>query len=169
MARPFHFTDEELKRATDLRDNHTNERDARAAACFILMAVSGAHLKDLANAFGVTPKTIHEDIIRIRNPDAGEKGVWGGGNNHLLSYEEEEQFLESFLDDAKSGYIITMPKLHDEYNKRVGKNTPKSTFYRMVKRHNWRKVLPDTRRPKGDPLAQEEFKKNHYKWKWEKF
>jgi transposase len=169
MARPFLYTQEELQRAKNLRDSPNNERDTRAAVCFILMAESGLHLQDLSNAYGVTPKTIHEDILRIRNPDFEPKGVWGGGNNKLLTFEEESQFLEQHLDDAKSGYIITMPELHIEYNKLVGKTTPKSTFYRMVKRHNWRKVLPDTRHPKGDPQVQEEFKKKPSKFLWTKF
>ena len=168
MARPFKYTQDELDRAKELRDCHLNEREARAAASFILMAESGMTLKALASAYGVTSKTIHEDIKRIRSPDTEEQGIWGGGNNHLMTFEEEEQFLDGYLDEALAGHIITMPKLHNEYNLRVGKQTPKSTFYRMLKRHNWRKVLPDTRHPKVDPQIKEDFKKKHSKWKWKK-
>ncbi|MDR1084686.1 MAG: winged helix-turn-helix domain-containing protein [Deltaproteobacteria bacterium] len=42
----------------------------------------------------------------------------------------------------------------------MGRVTPRSAFYKFLNRHNWRKVLPDTRHPKRDPLLQEEFKKN---------
>jgi transposase len=163
MARPFTYTQAELERAKDLRDNPQNPRDTRAAVSFILMAESGLTRNDLANAFGVTPKTIFEDIKRIRNPETQTKGRWGGGHNHLLGFEKEAQFLEKHIEDAKAGIVITMPKLHDEYNKLVGKKTPKSTFYRMLKRHNWRQVLPDTRHPKADPELQEEFKKQTLK------
>ena len=31
---------------------------------------------------------------------------------------------------------------------------------RLLARHGWRKVAPDTRHPKSDPLAQEQWKKN---------
>ena len=34
-----------------------------------------------------------------------------------------------------------------------------SVVYRMLARHGWRKVAPDTRHPKSDPLVQEEWKK----------
>lgn len=169
MARPFRYTENELKKAKKMRDNPTNERDVRASVSFILMAETGVRLKDLGSAFGVTPQTIHKDILRVRNPDPANKGIWGGDHNRLMTIEEELEFLNEYWDDAKSGHIITMPELHNEYNKRVGKQTPKSTFYRMIKRHKWRKVLPDTRHPKGDPLIQEDFKKKHLKWKWKKF
>jgi hypothetical protein len=35
-----------------------------------------------------------------------------------------------------------------------------SVVYRMLARHGWRKVAPDTRHPKSDPIAQEDWKKN---------
>ena len=31
---------------------------------------------------------------------------------------------------------------------------------RLLERHGWRKVAPDTHHPKSDPAAQEEWKKN---------
>jgi hypothetical protein len=41
-----------------------------------------------------------------------------------------------------------------------------SVVYRMLARHGWRKVAPDTRHPKSDPVAQEDWKKNSPKrWK----
>jgi transposase len=166
MARKFEYTQDELVRAKILRDNPQNMRDARAAACFILMAESNVTRQELANAYGVTPKTIYEDTERIRKPELPAKGEWGGGNNHLLTFEEETQFLDSFSEKAEAGEVVAMPQLHEQYNQLVGKKTPKSTFYRMIKRHNWRKVLPDTRHPKADPEQQEEFKKKLSKWHW---
>jgi transposase len=166
MARPFKFSKKELERALELRDNHKNEREARAAACFILMAESRLSREEAARAFGIASKTASDDIDRIRSPDLTPKGIWGGGHNHLMTIEEETQFLEEFKNKAIDGELPTMPELHAEYNKRVGKNTPKSTFYRMLKRHEWRKVLPDTKHPKSDPEIQEDFKKKHSKYKW---
>jgi hypothetical protein len=36
----------------------------------------------------------------------------------------------------------------------------------MLARNGWRKVTPDTRHPKADPAAQDEFKKNRGKDSW---
>jgi hypothetical protein len=77
-----------------------------------------------------------------------------------LTFEEEENFLNDYLDRAKEGLLVTMPMIHIDYNLKVGKNVPKSTFYRMLARHGWRKVKPDTRHPHSKPEVQDEFKKN---------
>jgi transposase len=166
MARQITFSKEELDRAKDLRDNHTNEREYRAALIVLLKANSDLTREQIAYIFGIDTKTVHNDMETIRNSENKIKGEWGGGNNKLMTYEEEEQFLGGFLEDAQTGLIITIPELHFEYDQRVGRQTPRSTIYRLLKRHNWRKVLPDTRHPKGDPAVQEEFKKKHSNWKW---
>ncbi len=35
-----------------------------------------------------------------------------------------------------------------------------SVVYRLLARHGWRKVAPDTKHPKSDPVVQAEWKKN---------
>jgi transposase len=168
MAQAFIFSREELARAEELRDTHKNERDYRAALIFILMATGLHTAKDLAKIFGLSERMIFNDINKIRHPELVNNNEWGGGNNHLLTVEEETKFLNKWMSKAENGQILTMPDLHIEYNKLVGKNTPKSTFYRLLKRHNWRKVLPDTKHPKSNPEAQEEFKKKLCRWNWRK-
>ena len=46
---------------------------------------------------------------------------------------------------------------------KLGRDIPMAATYRLLARHGWRKVQPDTKHPKGDPAAQEEFKKNSRK------
>lgn len=160
------YTQEDIKRATELRDHHENEREYRAALIFIFICEHGHTAEQAAAMFGIGLRTVFEDLDRIRKPDMPKKGKWGGRRNGLMTFEEEQEFLDEYLDAAKEGYILSIPELHAEFNKRVGKETPKSTFYRILKKHKWRKVLPDTRHPKGDPKAQEEFKKKHSKFRW---
>src|SRR5487761_739939 len=42
----------------------------------------------------------------------------------------------------------------------LGRKVAPSVVYRLLARQGWRKVAPDTRHPKSDPLAQAEWKKN---------
>jgi hypothetical protein len=44
---------------------------------------------------------------------------------------------------------------------------PPSTVYRLLARHGWRKIAPDTCHPKRDVEAQETFKKTSQKI-WQK-
>jgi transposase len=168
MAKLIHFEEEQIVRAKKLRDDHNNEREYRAALVFLYIVENKHSAEEAASLFGVGLRTIFEDLDKIRKPETVKKGTWGGGNNHLMTFEEETQFLDEFMEKAKSGLIVTMPELHNHYNLRVGKITPKSTFYRLLKRHDWRKVLPDTRHPKGDVKIQEECGKKTLKWKWQK-
>jgi hypothetical protein len=169
MAKTLKFTQDQLDKATEWRDKHSIDREQRAGLILLCIEKTGCSRETAASIFGVDVRTVHDDLERIRNPDTMNKGQWGGGNYHNMTFEEEELFLKSHLDDAEAGMIISVPKLHEEYNNIVGKITPPSTFYRLLKRHNWRKVLPDTRHPKGDPTLQEDFKKKHLKFRWMKF
>lgn len=87
----------------------------------------------------------------------------GGRHRELLSPDEEKAFLAPWLEQAKDGGVIVVPPIHAAYEERVGKKVPPSTVYRMLARHGWRKVTPDTRHPKAKPEAQEDFKKNSRK------
>ncbi|MDR3154534.1 MAG: winged helix-turn-helix domain-containing protein, partial [Deltaproteobacteria bacterium] len=139
-----------------------------AALVFLMMVVGGASSESIEEIVGIAHSTVFADIEKIRNPAPDNKKQWGGGNNFLMTPDDEEQFLSKYLDESKKGLILTVNELHQEYNNVVGKVTPKSTIYRILKRHGWRKVAPDKRHPKADPAAQEEFKKKHSKWKWVK-
>jgi transposase len=90
-------------------------------------------------------------------------GKGRGGNNRNLTIEEEKEFIEKFLDQAKSGEITVATLIKPEYEKLVEHEVPHSTIYRMLKRHGWRKVKPRPKHPKTNKETQEEFKKNSHK------
>ncbi|MDR1083556.1 MAG: winged helix-turn-helix domain-containing protein [Deltaproteobacteria bacterium] len=46
----------------------------------------------------------------------------------------------------------------------AGQAVAVSTTNRLLRRHGWRKVKPDTKHLKSDPSIQEEFKKNSKAW-----
>jgi transposase len=82
--------------------------------------------------------------------------------------EEEKAFLAPWIEQAKIGGVLTVPPLHRDLEERIGHPVSPSTMYRMLARHGWRKVQPDTYHPKADPQAQDDFKKNFAigSWKW---
>jgi len=106
-------------------------------------------------------------VARLRNEFvAGAKGekplrsTWGGRRRENISREEEEALLLPFFETAKKGGILVVAPVKKAYERTVGHKVPESTIYRLLARHDWRKLAPDKRHPKTDPLAQEEFKKN---------
>jgi len=84
-----------------------------------------------------------------------------GGNHRNLSYGEEESLLTPFLAKAEKGQILIVPEIHKAYEAALGRSVPPSTVYRMLERHDWRKVMPRPRHPKAKPDEQEAYKKNH--------
>jgi hypothetical protein len=84
----------------------------------------------------------------------------GGRRRELLSIEEEKAFLAPWIEKAEAGGVLVVPPIHLAFQEFVGHEVPKSTVYRLLARHGWRKVTPDTRHPKSDAASQEEFKKN---------
>ena len=88
-----------------------------------------------------------------------EKKPPGGRNNAYMTLEEEQAFLRPFAKTAPSGGIVETGRIKEAFEAHVGERVPKSTIYRLLRRHGWRKVTPRKRHPKSDPAKQEGIKK----------
>ena len=81
--------------------------------------------------------------------------------NHAKStLAEEAAAFDKVLHDAQRGGVVIIPPLKPEIEAALGKTMALSGIYRMLHRHHWRKLAPDTQHPKGNPLAREVWKKN---------
>jgi hypothetical protein len=58
------------------------------------------------------------------------------------------------------GEIATVAKIKEDYEKLVGQTVHKTTIYRLLERHQWRKIVPRQSHPKVNEQEQEAFKKN---------
>jgi hypothetical protein len=66
----------------------------------------------------------------------------GGRRRANLSLEQEEMLLSDFFDKAKTGGVLVVNDVKVAYEKALGHGVPKSTVYRMLARHGWRKIAP---------------------------
>jgi len=159
MARTARFTDEELQKALKLRDDASTVAEFREAMSVILSAKLGLDAAHVSELLGTSRSTIFRNRRKIRNQDDPPKKSWGGRRRYSLSREEEREFLASFEAEAGAGGVLSAPPIHVALIKRLGHAASPSTTYRMLARHGWRKVRPDTKHPQSDQAAQEEFKK----------
>jgi len=83
----------------------------------------------------------------------------GSRHHENMSLEEEKALLFPFLEKAKKGGVLVVNEIKTAYEERVGHKVPKSTVYRMLARHGWRKIAPRPYHPKVELVKQEEFKK----------
>ena len=67
--------------------------------------------------------------------------------------------LAPFFARAESGEIATAAEIQQAFEARVGHEVDDSTIYRLLNRHDWRKLMPRPRHPKANIEAQQQFKK----------
>jgi transposase len=163
MAKKTYIDPDEVQKAKQLRDQATTVNEYRKALSVILVAEYGFDADRTAHILGASRRTIFRDRRDIRTQDGTSKKNWGGRRNSSMTIEEEREFLSQWQEQATKGGILTVPPIHAALVERLGHAIPQSTTYRLLARHGWRKVQPDTKHPKSDPAAQDEFKKNFRK------
>jgi transposase len=159
MARKISIDPEEVQKAKQLRDQATTISEYRKALSVILLVEYGLNADRTAEALGTSRRTVFRDRSSIRNQDDTPRRTWGGRRNYSMTIEEEREFLSQWQNQATSGGVLTVPPIHAALIERLGRTIPLSTTYRLLARHGWRKVQPDTKHPKSDPVVQDEFKK----------
>lgn len=163
MARTYRFKPEEIQQAKQKRDQASDISEYRSALSVLLIAECGLNADQAAETLGVSRRTVFRNKANICNQNDTPKKTWGGRRNSVLTIDEEKEFLSQWQDQATAGGVLTVPPIHAALIARLGYSIPISTTYRLLTRHGWRKVQPDTKHPKSDPAKQEEFKKNSLK------
>jgi len=166
MARRIQISIEDIQRAKQLRDQATTVAGYRKALSVILSVELRLDADQTADLLGTSRRTVFRDRGRIRNQDDTLKSAWGGRRHCAMTIEEEGEFLDQWTAKATIGGVLTVPPIHATLVERLGRDIPMSTTYRLLTRHGWRKVKPDTKHPKSDPALQEDFKKNFPK-RWQ--
>ena len=138
-------------------------RQLKAAQAVLLPALTGTTLEQTASLLGVGRASVHRLQQQFRQSvqtPSRPRQKWGGRRRALLSWEEEEAFLTPWVEQARQAGVLVVSPLRAALAEKLGRKIAPSVVYRLLARHGWRKVAPDTRHPKSDPAAQGEWKKN---------
>jgi transposase len=152
----------------------SNPKDAtelRCAQAVLFPAIMGTTLEQTAALLGVSRATVPRLQARFRqNMQTGTLPPrnWGGRRRELMTFDEEKRFLEPWELQAKDGGILVVSAIRAALAQHLGRPVKASVVYRLLERHGWRKVAPDTHHPKSDPATQEEWKKNFRK-RWQPY
>ncbi len=162
MARPRSEDPELVKRARVAAECATSLEELRAAQAILLPAQTGATLTQTAALLGVGRASVGRLQAKFRRMtrDGPQRRNWGGRRNALLTVEEESTFLAPWLEAAQAGGMVVVSPVRAALAAKLGRPVKASVVYRLLARHGWRKVAPDTRHPKSDPATQEDWKKN---------
>jgi transposase len=126
----------------------------------------GTTLDQTAALLGVSRASVPRLQARFRQSMQTGKSPpsnWGGRRRELMTFDEEKKFLEPWELQAKDGGILVVSIIRAALAQHLGRSVKASVVYRLLERHGWRKVAPDTHHPKSDPATQEEWKKNFRK------
>ena len=155
------ISEEARESLKELLKKTKTKADFQRVQCVWLRALLGMSSDRVALAVGFSPATVKK--LWSQYFSEGEEVLIGkgrGGRRRAnMSLEEEEKILAHFFEEAKSGGVLVVNEIKIAYEDAVGRRVPKSTVYRMLARHGWRKIAPRPRHPKADPQKQEAFKK----------
>jgi len=83
----------------------------------------------------------------------------GGRRWGFLEVAEERELLADLLVQAQEGQILTAKQLLPLIRARLKREVSLDYVYRLLHRHQWRKIQPRPRHVKADPMAIGAFKK----------
>ena len=169
MARPRRTDMEWVAQAQAFAMEANTVGELRSAQAVLLPALLDATLEETAAILGVGRATVARQQARfrqcLRRPSELPR-QWGGRRHAAMSWKEECQFLQPWAERSSEGGVWVVAPLRAALAQRLGHPVAASVVYRLLARHGWRKVAPDTRHPKSDPVAQEAWKKNSPK-RWQ--
>ena len=161
--RPRHINSELVLKAKQVVAHTTDINELKAAQSVLLPALAETTLEETASLLGVGRASVHrlqqQFRQRVRDSSAPRK-KWGGRRRTLLGWEEEQAFLAPWIEQAQQAGVLVVSPLRAALAEKLGRRTvAHSVLYRLLARHGWRKVAPDTKHPKSDPVVQAEWKK----------
>ena len=150
-----------VQRLADRLKRAGSHSEYQRIQCVLIRATLGSSAAEIAQLLGWSTATVH--VLHSRWAKEGEAifDVHGRGGRHhqYLTPEEEQELLAPFVQRAEAGGLLTVAEVQQAYRERAGKEVARSTIYRLLERHGWRKVVPRPRHPKADVAAQAAFKK----------
>ena len=161
MARPRRIDKLLVQQAQLASTTATSVAALRRCQAVLLPALLGATLEQTAAALGVCRASVPNLQAAFRREQTPNEPLpKRGGRHHAhLTLDEEKGFLQPWLEPAGSGAVVVVAPLRAALSQQLGQPIKPSVIYRLLARHGWRKVAPDTRHPKRKPEVQEAWKK----------
>jgi len=136
--------------------------ELRAAQAVIFPALLGMSDRATGDLLGRSRGTVvrmRNEFSHVHSRKDPPRRNWGGRRYGYMSMEQERQFLSRFFDEASHGGVLIVSEIKRSFEALVGHKVAKTTVYRMLDRHDWRKIIPRPRHPESDAKARKGFKK----------
>jgi transposase len=165
MKRPIHL--EPHLSPEQIKERLYHSKNGHHASYWqILLSVClnpGKPANDYCATLGISTTKFYR-VVSLYNQKGAEFCAslhWGGRRQQRchLSFEEEEQLLESQIQTALEGKILVAGQLLEIVEQKVGHPVSQGYPFDLLHRHGWSKKAPRPEHPKADRGVQEAFKK----------
>jgi len=165
MARPIHINVKLVDKATRIVKATRSLDEFKSALSVLLPVKVGLTLVETANLLGVGTASVNRLQSRLDHgrTSASGKRNWGGRRKSLLTHQEEIDFLKPWAEQARDAGLLVLSPIRAALAQQVGRPVKASVVWRLLARHGWRKVAPDTKHPKNNPSIMAAWKKNSRK------
>ena len=154
------FTGEEIAAIQEARRKNRDKKVDRRLKALELKA-AGRTGEEIAKLTDYNPGYISKLAAKYRK--GGIEAITGnhyGGNHRNMTYEEEAELLEQYIQAADGGHITDVSDIKTAYDEKIGHETGHGQIYNVLHRHGWSKKLPRSKHPKSAaPEAIEASKK----------
>lgn len=147
MPKKYHINKEQIAELEAARKSNKDKNVENRIKALILRT-QDKELAKIAEATGYHPAYVSKLVSIYCNQ--GLSAIIENhyaGNRRNMSFAEEEAFLAGYKKLAEQGQIIEVSAIKRSYEKKVGHSIGKGQIYRVLKRHDWRKVMPRSKHP----------------------
>ena len=143
------ITEEEYVELKGIAKTNKNKKTDKRLQVIILR-YEGKKLYEIAEKLDYTYSWVRQLCTQFKKQGvseyAGQKYI---GNNQAVDKDTEEKLINAFRKKAESGQIVSAMEIKKAFDKYRGKDTGRGYIYSVLKRHNWRTVMPRGKHPKG--------------------
>jgi len=109
--------------------------------CVLILATLGSPAADIACLLGWSTARVHltHSLWARKGEAIFEVRPRGGRRYQYLTHQQEQELLAPFERRALAGEVPRVAEIRQAYQERVGKAVARSTVYRLMWRHGWRK------------------------------
>ena len=150
MPRVYQFSEEQVAELESAKKKNRNKNiDKRLEA--LLLRAKKVSRSAVSEKTGFCKQYI-TDLTSLHH-NQGIAAVTGNhyhGNHRNMSIAEAEELLMTFEKAAENGQIVEVSDILRAYEEKLGRSLEKSHghIYQVLKRHDFRKVMPRSRHPK---------------------
>ena len=144
MSRPQpSFTKEELVSIKKALKTELTPKKYTRLMVIKLKAEQQLKSETIATMLNIHKESVNRIVSKYKH--GGLEAICGStykNNRKYLTTEQEEIFLSGFRKKSDEGQILEVADIIKAFEGKIGHSVSKNTVYLMLKRNNWRKVMP---------------------------